>query len=640
MSVAASTERKFPVGAEVRDGGAHFRVWAPRCQSVDVVLLGADGQSERQVLPLEPEDDGYYSGFAAEARAGDFYGYSLDDHKQLFPDPASRFQPRGVHGPSQLVDPSLYIWKTADWPGCQMAGQVAYELHLGTFTPEGTWAAAVEKLPHLADVGVTLIEVMPIAAFNGEFGWGYDGVAWYAPSHLYGTPDDARRFIDEAHALRIGVILDVVYNHFGSSGNYTGTFSPYYSSKRHPTEWGEAINYDGEQAASVREFVTANAAYWIDEFRFDGLRLDATQAIFDDSPRHILADLSQAARRAAGDRSIILVAENESQHVCHVEPVEDGGFGLDALWNDDFHHTCRVAATGHAEFYYADYAGSPQEILSAVRRGYLYQGQYAPRQKRRRGSPTRGKQAAQFWHFLQNHDQVANSGRALRLSQLTSAGRYRALTAVLLLGPETPMLFMGQEFGATAPFNYFADHEVDIAKLVREGRWGYIRRFPRTAKWGEKGELADPSSRLTFEQSRLDWDECQCNQATVQLHRDLIRLRREDPIFRKQDWSMIDGAVVGPDAFMLRWFAERGDDRLMCVNLGRDLDWRPVTEPLAAPPRGHEWRLLWSSEQFEYGGAGTPEFNPQNWIVPGHTAIVLEAVLSASDDAAERCRTE
>ncbi|RIK80090.1 MAG: malto-oligosyltrehalose trehalohydrolase, partial [Planctomycetota bacterium] len=517
--------------------------------------------------------------------------------------------------------------------------QVLYELHLGTFTQQGTWTSALERLPHLRDLGVSLIEIMPIADFNGEFGWGYDGVAWYAPSRLYGTPQDVRQFIDQAHRLGIGVILDVVYNHFGASGNYTGVYSPYYVSQRHPTEWGPAINYDGEHAGAVREFVVANAAYWIEEFRFDGLRLDATQAIYDDSPRHLLADLSTAVRRAAGGRSVLLFAENESQQICHVEPVEEGGFGLDGLWNDDFHHACRVAATGHAEFYYADYAGSPQEILSALRHGYLYQGQYAPRQKRRRGSPTRGKRAAQFVHYLQNHDQVANSGRALRLHALTSAGRYRALTAVLLLGPQTPMLFMGQEFGASAPFNYFADHDVELAQLVREGRWGYIRRFPRTATWGEKGELADPSARETFEASKLDWDECQRHEPLLRLHRDLLRLRREDPVFSQQDWQTLDGAIVGDEAFLLRWFAEDGGDRMMCVNLGRDIDWRTVSEPLTAPPSRRQWQLLWSSEAFEYGGAGTPEFDAQSWTLPGHTAMVLEAV--AEPQAPERaCRTE
>ncbi len=639
MAVRSDVTRKLPVGAEVRDGGTHFRLWAPNCQHVELVLLESDGVSERQVMPLEAEGDGYYSGFSDQAHAGNLYGFSLDEHKQLYPDPASRFQPRGVHGPSQLIDPSQYQWKTSGWRGCALKGQVAYELHLGTFTPQGTWAAATEKLPHLKDVGVTLVEVMPIAAFHGEFGWGYDGVAWYAPFHIYGTPDDARRFIDEAHALGIGVILDVVYNHFGSCGNYTGAYSPFYFSTRHPTEWGDAINYDGEQAGPVREFVVSNAVYWIDEFRFDGLRLDATQAIYDDSPKHLLAELSQAARAAAGERSIILSAENESQQVCHVEPVDRGGYGLDALWNDDFHHTCRVAATGHAEFYYADYLGSPQEILSAVRHGYLYQGQYAPRQKRRRGSPTRGKQAAQFLHYLQNHDQVANSGRALRLNLMTSPGCYRALTAVMLLGPETPMLFMGQEFGATAPFSYFADHDVDIAKLVREGRWGYIRRFPRTAKWGEHGELADPSSRETFEHSKLDWSECKRNEPTLRLHRDLLRLRREDPVISQQDWTKLDGAVVGAEAFVLRWMADDENDRMLCVNLGRDMEWSPLTEPLAAAPRGREWQLLWSSEDYQYGGSGTPAFDPKGWVLPGQTAIVLEAA-AAEGELTGNCRTE
>jgi maltooligosyltrehalose trehalohydrolase len=625
MPVTSAISRKYPAGAEVAKQGVHFRLWAPRHQQVELVLLEPDSQTVRSITPMESEPHGYYSLLVEDAGVGDLYGYRIDGHERTFPDPASRYQPLGVHAASQVVDPRAYAWNDAKWPGVKLPGQVIYELHIGTFTPEGTWAAAIEKLPHLKEVGVTLIEVMPINDFHGDYGWGYDGVAWYAPTRLYGSPDDCRRFIDEAHRHGIGVILDVVYNHFGANGNYTGLFSTSYFSKRHPTEWGDAINYDGPQAQPVRDFVTANAAYWIDEFHFDGLRLDATQAIYDDSPRHLLADLSVAARKAAGKRSILLFAENEHQQVCHVEPVDAGGYGLDGLWNDDFHHSCRVAATGHAEFYYADYAGSPQEILSAVRHGYLYQGQYNPRQKKRRGSPTRHCQAAQMVHFLQNHDQVANSGRALRLNSLTSVGRYRALSAVLLLTPPTPLLFMGQEFGATAPFNYFADHDVDLKQVVREGRWGYIRMFPRTAKWGEKGELADPSSLETFESAKLDWDECRRHDGMLRFHSDLLRLRREDPIFSQQDWSMLDGAVVGPEAFILRWFSPDENDRLLCVNLGRDMDWRPVPEPLAAPPRDQDWRLLWSSEQFEYAGAGAAEFNTRDWIIPGHTAIVLEA---------------
>lgn len=639
MPTAAPTARKCPAGAEPTRHGVHFRLWAPRCQQVELVLVEPDGRGVRQVFSLEAEEEGYHSRLVREARAGDLYAYRINGHERTFPDPASRYQPFGVHGASQVIDPRAFHWNDAAWPGVKLPGQVVYEMHIGTFTPAGTWAAAAEKLPHLRDVGVTLLEVMPIADFHGDYGWGYDGVAWYAPTRLYGTPDDARRFIDEAHRHGIGVILDVVYNHFGANGNYSGLYSKAYVSKRHPTEWGDAINFDGEHAQPVRDFVTANAAYWIDEFHFDGLRIDATQAIYDDSPRHLLADLSVASRKAAGKRSILIFAENESQQVCHVEPVGQGGFGLDALWNDDFHHSCRVAASGHAEFYYADYAGSPQEILSAVRHGYLYQGQFNPRQKKRRGSPTRHCTAPQFVHFLQNHDQVANSGRALRMNSLTSAGRYRALTAVLLLTPPTPMLFMGQEFASTTPFNYFADHDVDLAQIVRDGRWGYIRNFPRTAKWGDKGELADPSSSATFESSKLDWDECRRNQEMLQLHRDLLRLRREDPIFSQQDWKMLDGAVVGPEAFILRWFAPEENDRLLCVNLGRDMDWRPVPEPLAAPPRGHDWRLLWASEQFEYAGAGAAEFSARDWIIPGHTAIVLEAVPLPPEERSSRCTT-
>lgn len=617
-ALVTSASRKYAAGAEVLQGGVHFRVWAPRRQRATVVLQSVDGRFE-----MHREEGGYFAAFVEGIGAGVRYHYQLDGEPALLADPASRFQPAGVHGPSEVIDASTFDWSDKEWAGVSLPGQVIYELHIGCFTAEGTWQAAIEKLPHLVATGVTAIEVMPVAEFNGSFGWGYDGVFWYAPTRLYGTPDDFRRFVNAAHELGLAVMLDVVYNHFGPTGNYTGAFSPYYLSKQ-PTEWGEAINFDGEGAGGVREFVVQNAAYWIDEFHIDGLRLDATHSISDHSRRHVLADLNDAARRAAGGRAIIIVAENEPQDVVHVEPTDHDGYGLDGLWNDDFHHSCRVAATGHAEYYYADYQGSPSELLAATRWGYLYQGQYTPHSKRWRGTPAFHLPAWRFVNCLQNHDQVANSAHGLRLPQLTSPGRYRALTTLWLLGPATPMLFMGQEFATSSPFLYFADHEVDIARLVKEGRWEALRRFPRIAgREGATVKLADPSESETFERSKVNWDDLERNQPDWILHRDLLQLRRLDPTFCQQDCGMIEGAVISAESFALRWITPTGNDRLLIVNLGRDMRWSPAAEPLIAAPTRKSWRLKFSSDDELYGGSGTAMLNTQQWYIPGHAAILL-----------------
>lgn len=617
--------RRLPIGAEpMEDGGVHFRIWAPKCRELQVVLLD-DAERELGIHSLERENGGYFSVHVPAAEPGTLYKFQIDGGQRC-PDPASRFQPRGVHGPSEVIDPTRFEWTDADWEGTCLEGQVLYELHIGTFTPEGTYSAAIEKLPYLRDLGVTVIEVMPLADFHGEFGWGYDGVCWFAPTRLYGRPDDFRALVDAAHGVGLGVILDVVYNHFGPSGNYTGAYSPYYISRHHHTEWGDAVNFDGKRSGPVREFVAANTAYWIAEFHLDGLRFDATQAIFDRSPEHLLTFASRAARQAAGTKPIVLYAENDAQQVCHVEPPESGGYGMDGLWNDDFHHACRVAATGHAEFYYMDYEGSPQELLSAVRWGYLYQGQWVPRLQRRRGTPARHLAAARFVHFLQNHDQVANSARGLRTHLLTTPGRFRALTALLLLGPETPMLFMGQEFAASNPWLFFADHDVDLGQLVRQGRWEFVRRFPSAAGYSNAIGLPDPTSRQTFEMCKLNWAEVEQHEPVLRLHRELLALRRDDPVFARQDKRQIEGIVIGPESFLLRWFGGEGDDRLLLVNLGRDLHWQPAAAPLMAPPTRCDWHLFWSSEAPRYGGSGTAILDTKDWRIPGHAAILLKAV--------------
>jgi maltooligosyltrehalose trehalohydrolase len=607
------------VGAEVCGSTVSFRVWAPARRTVTLVI-GTDAMHE---VALHREAEGYFCVSTAEARAGSQYRFRLDDDPYQYPDPASRFQPRGPHGPSQVVDPRDFRWSDASWPGLTLKGQVLYELHIGTFTNGGTWATAAEKLPELAELGVTAVEVMPVAEFSGEFGWGYDGVGLFAPTRLYGVPDDFRRFVDRAHSLGLGVVLDVVYNHLGPNGNYLPAFSPFVFSDQYQNEWGEALNYDGEHSGPVREFMQANAAYWISEFHIDGLRLDATHTIHDASQPHILAEITRVARTAAGGRTVLIFAENESQRIEHLESPESGGYGMDALWNDDLHHTAVVALTGRHEAYYSDYRGSPQEFISAAKWGYLYQGQWYDWQQQGRGTPALGIDPEHFVTFLENHDQVANTGLGVRLHQLTSPAAWRALTACLLLGPGTPLLFQGQEFASSRPFRYFADHEPDLARQVRDGRREFMKQFPSVASPAMQGLLPDPADRETYEDCKLDWSERVRHHEVLALHRDLLALRRNDPVLSRQS-GRLDGAVLAAEAFVLRFFADDGGDRLLLTNLGQDLELHPVPEPLVAAPRGYGWALAWSSEDPRYGGSGMPEFNwTGRWRLPGRSALFL-----------------
>jgi len=623
---ASTYQRRLPIGAEPIDGErTHVRVWAPSRRRVAVATGDAlSGGRAHATQPLEPEGDGYFSG-VFHASVGDRYAFTLDDDEKRYPDPASRFQPEGVHGPSAIVDPRAFRWTDQAWKGATLDGQIAYEMHVGTFTREGTFGAATGELRELARAGITLVEVMPIAEFEGRFGWGYDGVGLFAPTRLYGVPDDFRRFVDAAHACGIAVILDVVYNHLGPVGNYLRAFSPAYFTDRYDNEWGDAINFDGPDAGPVREFFVANAGYWIEEFHLDGLRLDATQQIYDASPRHILAEVGTRARAAAGERSIVLVAENEPQHTRLVRPLEEGGYGLDGLWNDDFHHSAMVAVTGRAEAYYSDTRGDPQELISAAKYGYLFQGQHYDWQRQPRGTPAWGLGPKPFVNFLQNHDQVANSARGLRIHQLTSPGRWRAVTALFLLMPGTPMLFQGQEFAASSPFLYFADFEGDLAAAVRKGRGEFLTQFPSIVDLERRGELADPGDPSTFERCRLDLGERERHASAYALHIDLIRLRREEPAFARQERGAVDGAVLGPAAFALRFFTpDHVDDRVLIVNLGADLTRSSFAEPLLAPPLDTDWALRWSSEDPAYGGSGTPDTWPDGcWVIPAEAALVL-----------------
>ncbi|MFB3818139.1 MAG: malto-oligosyltrehalose trehalohydrolase [Candidatus Methylomirabilales bacterium] len=616
--------RRLPVGAEVLPGGTHFRVWAPRRRRVEAVLEDADG-APTKVVELAAEPGGYFSGWGQEAGAGTRYRYRLDGDGP-FPDLASRFQPVGPGGPSEVVDPSTFAWTDAAWGGIPAEGQVIYEMHVGTFTPEGTWDAACRELPELRALGITVVEVMPVAEFPGRFGWGYDGVDLFAPTRLYGAPDDFRRFVDCAHGLGLAVILDVVYNHVGPLYSFFREYATAYFSDRYPNEWGEALNFDGADSAPVREFFVANAGYWVDEFHCDGLRLDATQQVFDASPEHVLAAVRRRVQAAAGRRRTYVVGENEPQRVQLLRPPEQGGAGLEALWNDDFHHSAVTALTGRNEAYYSDYRGTPQEFVSAAKRAFLYQGQRSTWQGKPRGTPTAGVAPARFINFLQNHDQVANSGRGQRLHASTTPGRYRAATALLLLLPGTPMLFQGQEFCADSPFLYFADHEEGLAGKVARGRREFLAQFPLLASPEMQPLLADPADPATFMRSKLDLAERQSHAAAYALHKDLLALRSRDPVFRTQGGGGVDGAVLGPEAFCLRFFGEAGDDRLLVMNLGLTCTLHAAPEPLLAPPAGRQWSVLWSSEHPKYGGEGVPAQAPdQPWRLLGHAALVYAA---------------
>jgi maltooligosyltrehalose trehalohydrolase len=634
---AMSIRRRLPIGAELTaDGAAHFRVWAPKRRRVEVVFEGAQrAPAPHAPVTLEPEAGGYFAAPIPGVADGARYRFRLDGDSYLYPDPVSRFQPDGPHGPSQIVDPGRFAWTDGGWRGASLPGQVIYEMHIATFTRAGTWAAAERELFELAAAGVTVLEIMPVADFPGRFGWGYDGVNMFAPTRLYGGPDDFRRFVDRAHAAGLAVILDVVYNHIGPDGNYFKQFADDYFTDKYKNEWGEALNFDGPQSAPVREFFIANAGYWIDEYHLDGLRLDATQQIFDESKEHVLTAIGARVRAAAQGRATIVVAENESQHAHVVRPPAQGGYGLDGLWNDDLHHSLRVALTGRREAYYADYLGTPQELLSALKWGYLYQGQRYAWQKHRRGAPALDLEPAQFVTFLENHDQVANSARGLRLYQLSSPGRHRALTALLLLGPGTPMLFQGQEFAASSPFLYFADHNPELARLVKQGRFKFLAQFPTVARPDMQALLADPADPRTFERCKLDLTERARNAAVYHLHRDLLKLRRDDAVFRRQRRRGLDGAVLSERALVVRFFGGEAGDRLLLVNLGHDLRLDAAAEPLLAPPAVQGWALRWSSEDPRYGGSGTAEVEADDgaWNIPGEAAVVLEPRLLSDASA-------
>ena len=499
----------MPFGAEARDDGTvRFRLWAPTHRSVGLEL---DGGAEP--LAMRRDDYGWHELVTDQARPGTRYRYVLPDGMRV-PDPASRHQPKDVHGPSEVVDPTTYIWSTANWRGRRWEEAVVYELHIGAFTPEGTFQAAAGKLDHLVALGVTAIEIMPVSDFPGARNWGYDGVLPYAPDGSYGRPEDLKALMDAAHAHGLMVLLDVVYNHFGPDGAYIHTIAPETFTDRHKTPWGAAINM---ASGPVREYFIHNALYWIEEFNLDGLRLDAVHAIFDENPRHILEELAERVRAATPDRHVHLLLENEENAAHRLARHEGGPEGLTegdslprwytAQWNDDAHHVLHAAATGDAQGYYADYIGDTVKLGRSLAEGFAFQGEMMPYRGHLRGESSAHLPPTTFVAFIQNHDQIGNRPFGDRLTAIALPEAVRAVAAVYLLLPQVPMLFMGEEWGADQPFPFFCDFGPDLASRVRDGRRAEFARFPDFHDPAKRELIPDPTAEETFATAKLAWDD-------------------------------------------------------------------------------------------------------------------------------------
>ena len=508
-----------------------FEVWAPHADQVELVLAG-------QFFPMTSEGGGWFA-TETDADAGDDYGFALDGADPL-PDPRSGWQPQGPHGLSRVVDHSSFKWTDDLWKGTPLASAIIYELHIGTFTAEGTFDAAIERLPYLTGLGVTAIELLPVAEFSGEHGWGYDGVDLFAPHHAYGEPDALKRLIDACHAQGLAVIMDVVYNHLGPSGNYLSRFGPYFT-QRYATPWGEAVNFDGPGSAGVRAFVIENALMWLDDYHCDGLRLDAVHAILDGSALHILEELSMNVERLSSHlgRNLFLIAESDLNDPRVIQRREAGGYGMDAQWSDDFHHALHSCLTGETNGYYADF-GDMEHLALALQEAFVYGGRYSPLRDRVHGRRPVGISGNRFLGYIQNHDQIGNRARGDRLSAIVPPDLLKVAAALVLTAPFIPMLFQGEEWGASSPFLYFTDHpDRDLGRAVSEGRKREFEAFG----W-DPDSIPDPQDPETFVRCKLDWSEPEREPHSDLLawHRDLIRLRKALP-------DLTDGDLESVEAF-------------------------------------------------------------------------------------------
>ena len=614
----ATTE--LEVGATVTSAGVLYRVWSPGQPKADVVVE-RNGESRR--LPLRPEGGGYWSAVDEDGRAGDLYRFKLGDGP-LRPDVASRFQPEGVHGPSECIDPRAYRWRCQGWRRPRWAGQTLYEIHVGTLTAEGTFAAAARHLRELRELGIEAIEFMPLADFAGDRNWGYDGVCLFAPARCSGRPDDLRSLIDEAHGEGLLVVLDLVYNHLGPQGNYLGDYSPDYFRSDRETPWGRAFNLDGPHSAPVRALLLANAGYWLDEFRFDGIRLDATHAIPDASDRHILQDLTAAVHARGG----FVIAEDERNFDGLLRRPDGSGYGIDAAWADDFHHQVRVALTGTQHAYFANYTGSAADLADTLSHGWSYRGQaFRSWDNRARGTPSDHLPARAFVYCIENHDQVGNRAFGERLEHLVSGQKFRAASLFLCLCPYPVMLFMGQEWAASTPFLFFCDHGGDLGERISEGRQ---REFGHESLPGLP-PIPDPEAAETFRRSKLRWDERGQggHGATLALYRACLRERQEvlrvNALHRKH-WSVIRVGTF----LALRYLVEDGG-RMLLATFGTDLLAATELPALLQPDAGFVWSVVLDSDAEAFGGQA-PGWTT-DWVLRGPGALWLAARKKGDGDA-------
>lgn len=531
----------FDFGPVASGSVTQFRLWAP---DVAAVMLRINGDAPRL---MNRDGEGWHRCDIDAVSPGARYAFVLPDGLEV-PDPASRYQPDDVHGASELVDLSSFAWTSEGWTGRPWEEIVLYELHMGTFTPEGTFASAIDRLDHLKALGITAIQIMPLADFPGDYGWGYDGVLPYAPDSSYGRPEDLMALIDAAHARGICVFLDVVYNHFGPDGNYLPAYAPIFS-KRHDNPWGKGLNYDEEGSRQVREFVIQNALYWITQFKVDGLRLDAVHAIVDDSAEHVLHELARRVRDASGGRMVHLVVENEDNDSDLLARDDTGRpKHFTAQWNDDIHHVLHIAATGETFGYYKDYADDPEKIGRALAQGFVFQGEHMPYRGETRGKPSTHLPPTAFISFIQNHDQIGNRALGDRMQSNASPDAIKAIAAICLLGPQIPMLFMGEEWGSADSFAYFCDFDEDLNEKVRKGRREELSRLPGF----DADDLPDPTARETFRSSKLDWSRLNDvgSQETLAFYKELLAIRHAhivpmlaDIAPEKTRYSVEDGII-------------------------------------------------------------------------------------------------
>jgi maltooligosyltrehalose trehalohydrolase len=563
----------MPFGAEYRDDGTvRFRLWALGARQVEVCLEASNTVSS---LSLTRSDNGWFELVTDAAKPGTQYRFQIDGG-QYVPDPASRFQPGDVHGPSEVIDPAIFDWKDSPWHGRRWEEAVIYELHVGAFTPAGTFSAVLERLDYLADLGITAIELMPVADFPGQRNWGYDGVFPFAPDSTYGRPEDLKCLVRSAHDHGMMVLLDVVYNHFGPEGNYLNSYAPQFFSGRHKTPWGNAINFDGPESRVVRDFFIHNALYWLTEYRFDGLRLDSVHAIIDDSTPHILTELADAVRSSvAPDRHVHLILENDLNQARYLQRTRRCQTqAYNAQWNDDIHHTLHVLITGEHDGYYSDYSERPLGQLGrCLVEGFAYQGQLSPyRNGQGRGEGTAGLPPGAFVSFLQNHDQIGNRAFGERLATIADPRAVRAAMAILLLAPSPPLLFMGEEFGAETPFLFFCDFEKGLAEAVAAGRRNEFARFTRFNDPATRAGIPDPNASTTFQVSRLDWDDLAQPQHRdcLRFYRQLLKLRRQHIVCHLSDACAIKARheVHGDRGLIARWDFPDGAKLDLLANLG------------------------------------------------------------------------